>query len=644
MELQICFEQYQRKFGNENWLPSEFENEDDIRRLFNDISDLIDNCFIYLTRSILSGEYIEFSEFENILKDFLSTITGFDKFDKIDLPDSTISDDPIKNKFMAQFNELNNSLYNALRYYQNFIESSKSKFELNLPHEKYVAFQVRNDESDNVLVLFKDLTIPLCRYDYNLPIKSGDFQDLIIIRKRLIAQIEKTTSANLRGIFSLLLYKSNYIIQRVKTTSFESNTNFVPEVVNPLELDLGDYAFFMQKPIDDKKKYSDSINGNQQFVRPFVYLMKYYKDNLTDAKDIKSMDEIIERYIEKYNTFINTPFTAGEPFKHRYDTFSWNSVLNFLHNCRFSFYVQKCNPKLKEIKREINRIQEIQSSTFINNFHPYEKAIEALISCVKERLKSDNFNDWLIQDKLDELDHLLDKYAKTLQWSELHKFFPFQLPFNESYFYSRNYKLKLFVPSAFAKNIDYKSLKMTLASFKKERDNLSFLFDLSKERRDIENLKETIKTTDKKAFDLIAIFTAAITFLFGTVNIFVVNDKTDLAQLLCNTTGLGIILILFTSLYLLVSPVFIQRIDFIDYLKSRRFWFGLLGLGFYISLTFNLFNYTKSIESNIMKDKFLKRMDLRIDSLKQEQKSISLIIESQNMPDNNSTKNNAIKK
>ena len=637
MELQTCLEQYQSKFGNEDWLPSKFENEEEIRLLFNNITDFFDDCFVYLTRSILSGEYIEYSVFENILKDFLSIITGFDKND---FPSSTISGNPIKNKFISKFNELNNSLHNALRYYQSFIDLSKGKFDPSLPNEEYSVFQLRNTKSDNVLILFNELTIPLYRFDYNLPIKSVDIQNLLIIRNHLITQKQRVTSANLKSIFTLLLYKCNYIIQRVKTTSFKSNINFIPEVVNPSELELGDYAFFTQKPIDDKKKYLESINSNQQFVRPFVYLMKYYKENLVDAKDIRFMDEIIERYIEKYNSFISTPFTAGEPFKHRYDTFSWNSVLNFLHNCRFSFYVQKCNPKLKDIKHEINRIQDIQGRTFISNFHPYEKAIESLISCVKERLKNNNFNDWLVQDKLDELDHLLDKFEKTLEWSENHKFFPFQLPFNESYFYSKEYRLKLFIPSAFAKNIDYKSLHSTLAFFKKERDNLYFLFDLSKERRDIENLKETIKTTDKKAFDLIAIFTTAITFLFGTVNIFVVNDKADLAQLICNTIGLGIILILFTSLYLLVSPVFIQRVDIKDYVRSRRLWFGILGFIPYILLIFYLFNYSKSAEGEIMKDKAFKRMDLRIDSLKREQKSMSLIIESQNKFDNNSVKNN----
>ena len=56
-----------------------------------------------------------------------------------------------------------------------------------------------------------------------------------------------------------------------------------------------------------------------------------------------------------------------------------------------------------------------------------------------------------------------------------------------------DYDLKLFVPSAFARNIDYKKLKEELALFKKEKDNLIFLLNLSKERREIEKIKESIK-------------------------------------------------------------------------------------------------------------------------------------------------------
>lgn len=74
MELKICFEKYLTEFGNDNWLPSKFENEEEKINLFNKISDFIDFSFIHLTRSILSGEYIEFSDFEAILKDFLTTV------------------------------------------------------------------------------------------------------------------------------------------------------------------------------------------------------------------------------------------------------------------------------------------------------------------------------------------------------------------------------------------------------------------------------------------------------------------------------------------------------------------------------------------------------------------------------------------
>ncbi|WP_072531683.1 hypothetical protein [Bacteroides ilei] len=165
MELKKCFDKYSSEFNNDSWLPSNFENDEAIRNLFNKISDFIDFSFIQLTRSIISGEYIEYAEIENILKNFLEMITGFDNINHLDEIGSYSDLDRIKMKF----NELNNSLYNALRYYQNFIEESKRKFDLNLPNEKYGAFQIRSNIRENTLSFFTDLTIPLCRYDYNLP-------------------------------------------------------------------------------------------------------------------------------------------------------------------------------------------------------------------------------------------------------------------------------------------------------------------------------------------------------------------------------------------------------------------------------------------------------------------------------------------
>lgn len=619
MELEDCYKGYIAEFGDDSWFSFNFNDEEKVRVTFNRISDFTDNCFIHLTRSILSGEYIKCSNFENILKDFLDRVIGFESFEVLDQPSSIVS---TEYKLKKEFNELNNSLHNALRYYQLFIEESRRKFKFYLTDEKYGIFQIRNKIGDNSLVLFNELSMPLCRYDYYLPVQSNDFQDLLLIRKELTDKIGSGTSSELKKIFSILLCKCNYIIRRVKNKPFESHINFIPETINPLSLDLGDYSFFIGDLIDDKDKYLKSINSESQDILPFVFLMKYYKDNLSNADDIRQMEHVIDRYLEKYDRFKRSQFHDNEMFKKEYDAFSWNSVLNFLHNCYFSYYVQKCNPNLKSIKQKIYQIQDIQGETSIKNFHPYKKAIEVIIRCIKEHLKNNKFDDTLITDKLDELNRLIEKLESSLKWSELHKFFPFQLPFNESSYYSKENGLNLFVPSAFAQYIDYRKLKNELSSFKKESDNLSFLFGLSKERRDIENLKETIQTTDKKAFDLIAVFTAAITFLFGTVNIFVANEKADLSLLICNTTGLGILLILFTALYLLISPILIQHMYWVNYFKKARFWFGLIGVCIYVLLAFYLYDETKSIEMIRKEKEEMQNIELRIDSLQHEYDSL----------------------
>ena len=96
------------------------------------------------------------------------------------------------------------------------------------------------------------------------------------------------------------------------------------------------------------------------------------------------MDFVLRKYSAIYQIkrdsqgFINPSSSIEE-----YDKFSLNSILNFLHNCRFSFYTQKCEPNLKQIKEELRHIENIQARTGVKNFHPYEEAIEAIIKCIE---------------------------------------------------------------------------------------------------------------------------------------------------------------------------------------------------------------------------------------------------------------------
>lgn len=599
MEIKDCYQEYKDKFlDDEGWFPLDENEEDKVKNAYEKINSFVEKSFIYLTRSIISGEYIKVPNINDVLSDFINEVYFLEYDPSLGGSINSIT------KLKVELEILNSSLYNALRYYQHFISTSKNKFMPTPISEQYGVFKVMDGVKDNALSIFVNITIPLCKYDYYLPVSKKEFQNLLYIRNNLKELIEGN-NLEVKKMCSLLLFKCHFIMRRIKTTHFDNQINFNRETINPSILSIGDYESFIPKETITKEQLCDEIRSPFPKIKSFVFLMKYYKQNLEKECDIVLMNSLIERYIEVYDEFKGSIFRNNDEFKTQYDQFSFDSVLNFLHNCRFSFFTQKCNPNLKNIKLELRKIEEVQFVTGVKNFHPYEKSIEAIILCINTHIQENNFDEKLLNDKIDELERLIVSFDDSLKWSEFHKFFPFQLPFEESLVYSEEYDLNLFVPSAFAKNIDYQELKEELNSFKKERDNLKFLLVLSKERREIEEMKESIKNSDKNAYDLIAIFTAAITFLFGIVNIFINNTTLNLYQLIANTMGFGILLLLFASLYLFISPLLIQRIRWKQYCKTGRFIVGIIFLSVYVTLVFALSKNSQSVLDKVDKTEFI---------------------------------------
>ena len=52
----------------------------------------------------------------------------------------------------------------------------------------------------------------------------------------------------------------------------------------------------------------------------------------------------------------------------------------------------------------------------MKNFHPYEKAIEAIIKCIEFHIGKDDFDDRLIEDKLEELDRVILLYEEAYKF------------------------------------------------------------------------------------------------------------------------------------------------------------------------------------------------------------------------------------
>ena len=417
--LEQCYDRFIEEFP-ESWLPHGSEEEVVFFQKSAQIENFFETCFILLSKSIISGEYINVSNFLDVLNNFLEKTT-------VEYAPPVLSESGSEkvNKLLSRYRDLNYSIYNALQHYNYFVTISKNKFSIEEDRYKYGFYKLKNIKStDKVLKLFPEITIPLCLFDYRFPIGEDEFNKLLLSRNRLMEYISEGSSER-RAILAILLHKCHFIIYKIKETPFYINSESNTVCINPKELDIGYYDGFVTKECDsglEADKLLNDINGANPELKSFVLLMKYYKQNLAHKSDIVKMDFVIKKYSDIYQIkrnsqeFINPSNSIEE-----YNRFSLNSILNFLHNCRFSFYTQKCTPNLKQIKEELRHIENIQAKTGVKNFHPYEKAIETIVKCIEFHIGQEDFDNRLIEDKLEELDRVIALYEESYEWSQSHQ-------------------------------------------------------------------------------------------------------------------------------------------------------------------------------------------------------------------------------
>jgi hypothetical protein len=586
MELQVCYEKYKVEFGNEKWSHIDYNDGEACQAFYNKIQDFIEFSFIHLTRSILSGEYIREKNFGEILEKFKQELAN--------IPNPPVgSITTPENRIQLEVFYLGSSLFNALASYESFFFLVRSKYK-KADYENsniWLKRLFRKTDRNSLLETFYNIAIPICQQEYYLLVDEGRAYKILELRSS-IEMMAQNTSVGVKEIYTLLLQKTAYILRRVRKEPLRyATSNFKEEITYPKDLDIGDYSLFEKRTNSDKDKIR---------IAPFVSKMEKYRTSLKNEREIKSMDNLIADFKRVYGAYKSDPKQKKSELEKISDEFSWDSVYNYLYNCRFSFLTRvKKDIKLKEIKEELRVIEDIQAATSIRNFHPYEKAIQSIIDCIQRHIDREDINDHLMEDKFSELERLIPLYKERIKWCKSHTFIAFQLPFEESCVYSEKYELNLFVPSPFVNNDDYDALAKRADSYEQQYKSQKMIYAVTKEKVEIDKIKSSIKNTDKKAFDLIAIFTTAITFLFGIVNIFIMNDEVNLPLLICNTMGLGVLLILFMCLYLLASPILIQQLPWKQYVRTRRFYLGIIAIIIYMGLTCFLYNRFEYIGSKV---------------------------------------------
>lgn len=309
----------------------------------------------------------------------------------------------------------------------------------------------------------------------------------------------------------------------------------------------------------------------EHFVLRIIYitLFDYYRKF---AKQQTQIDNILEDFSVLYNHAIHD-------LQDDFDLYAWRTMINYIHNCRLSYLLYRRKKKLtfEELKQAIDKIDALQQDTCIQNFYPYKKACEYLIELLKKELKDRNITNY--QEKFELLEKLIEDFERTLKWCHSKHFYPIQLP--RDFCRVEGLEIKLMLPSTFSKSINYPKLFENLDEFKRELRFLKESLRMIEQTKELNSLKDSLKASEKKYIEIGGIFVSAITFLFGTINIFT-NDKTSPLQMFISTMGLGILLILFASLLVLVVNK--NRFD------SFKTWlFALIVIGYTVLLCFIIF-------------------------------------------------------
>lgn len=602
--IKECHNKYTELF-EERWLDEIDEaNQSEIKSAFLKINGFYETSFILLSKSAISGEYISCESTKQEIEDF---IRGLFKGD-------FITGDSQRSKLNDEFAALNNNLLNSLRHYQLLIDISDTKYD-NSKENQFLFSSVKLNvlKAHKLLNFFNQIVIEICRYDYRLPTDKDTLLNLLNLRIQIIDAMNDGGDGESKELYQILLHKCNFIIRKTRKEKFSYSFNSLIESINPSKLDVGGLDILIDKEqhknlsADLLEELNEDINSKTPKIESFVRIIRHYKENLKTVEERGIMDNVLRIYDEYYHANKEESPTSK---KHKYDNFSLDSVRNYIYNCRFSFLSCFDSISFEEILSELVIIQQIQREG-VQNFHPYEKGIECLrrrteailnkdsVSCNNEDLR-------LVERKLQQLNGLINKYSEAINWCEFRKFYPFLLPFDESMIKDDRYSI--FIPSTFSRAINYQEQFEYLNETKQKLREYHSLFLVKKEQKSIfllnqENqkrtseLEDTVKKYEKRTYELLGLFTAVITFLFGSVNIFTQNCDSSLPLLITNTMGLGFILLLFAGLILLTTSKFILELSLKDFIKTSRFKFLIVFIIGYIAILVASY-YSYPIELN----------------------------------------------
>ena len=242
-------------------------------------------------------------------------------------------------------------------------------------------------------------------------------------------------------------------------------------------------------------------------------LIKYYKDI---APDSKKSYQIADFLLENRKN-------SG---KYNYNAYVEDIFCNYALNNAFSCFLKR-ETNIENIFSKYYETEEKLTSITRNYFLKYKllnKVFELLLQKYKEVSKEFFINEY--QEYLNKCKDILTSYKEHKDWSLENFNYIYLLPYKESLvnFEIESKNLPVFFASSFVLPPSHleieKHYKEIEEKFNKLNSYLEFSLFFNNETKEINEIRESVKETDKRSIETLTIFTAIISFIIGNVALF----------------------------------------------------------------------------------------------------------------------------
>ncbi|WP_454947126.1 hypothetical protein [Capnocytophaga leadbetteri] len=545
------------------------EDFDIINNIGNFISS-VEEIISYLFNSILIGEFITDTNFENLN----SSEEGLDfsVIKNIDL--LSIENILANNKEISDLTRSNIEIFK-----KRIIQINSIIFDLYIPFVKDVRVILKNQETDIVItssykyqitnnddyvlkIFF--LNIYLCLIDilfnetqYCFDKISSIKDEISSIQTNYELRFLKNQVIKIKKKATFLLFKwckraklsgiSLYIDKGVESYERELNkygddwNSIIKYINNHYYNDKDKNKKYFEREL--KKSFADIKDKNfEEFSCREIHLyIKYYKDI---DKNLEKLDDII-LFLEEWK----------EEEKINNEEKNIRTIIyNYALNNRFSLFTKTCKSKEK-LYEEYEKIEEKDNKNYFPQYKLIDKSIELLKAELNEK------NNTITIEQIEEIENYLNKiepayktYKTNIEWILEHIYFIYRVSFDECIIDD------IFIYSSFLLPLDNRKSK---EDYKRINDDFRVLKSQIDPLKRIVQFDEKIEKRDTKTIELMGLFTAIIAFVIGSIPTF---------QYLKNIFDVGIFFVVFATSLISFLLVLLFITGRIKVNKEQKWW------------------------------------------------------------------------